>query len=208
MLPNSRSTEDQCPLLPLSPSSSTGRGCHRGQGRAGGEQCEAGHGGCICPLPGLRYPPPRHHYGLLSYPCSSGLRLSLPLPSCLLTCLSPAGTRRCPQLLPAHLHADTRLFLGAGNNGNRREEDFWGRCVWSRGRHRLFVMPSSFSEGRSACLPSLWDRQCPSAPALTVLLPGPIYTALPGLYPPLQQGQFRHLLALRLLSAGQSARVL
>lgn len=48
----------------------------------------------------------------------------------------------------------------------------------------------------------------PFNPALTVLLAGPIYTALPGLYPPLPQSHFRHPLALRLLSAGQSARVL
>lgn len=48
----------------------------------------------------------------------------------------------------------------------------------------------------------------PFSPALTVLLAGPIYRALPGLCPPLEQSHFRHPPALKLLSAGQSARVL
>lgn len=164
------------PPIPT-PSSPTGRGCHSGQDRAGGEQGRAGHGGCTCTLPGPPYPP-AITTGCCPTPappgCDSRSRWHP-------ACSPPAGARCCPQLLPAHLHPDTGLSLGAGNNGNRRGEDFWGRCVWSRGRHRLFVMPSSFSEGCSACLPSLWDPQCPSAPALTVLLPGPIYTALPGL---------------------------
>lgn len=98
--------------------------------------------------------PPAITTGCCHTPGSSGLRQSLPLASCLLTCLSPAGIQRCPQLLPAHLHPDMRLFLGAGNNGNRRGEDFWGRCVWSCGRHRLFVTPSSFQRDEAPVCPA------------------------------------------------------
>lgn len=37
--------------------------------------------------------------------------------------------------------------LGWERGKDGRGEDFWGSWVQSRGRHRLFVMPSSFSEG-------------------------------------------------------------
>lgn len=106
--------EDCRPVLPLPPASPMWQGLP-----AEGEWCKAGHDSHVCTLLRLQYPP-RHHYGLLSYPCSSGLLCSLLLAPRLLTCLSPTGTRSCPQLLPGRLHPDTRLFLGGGNDGDRR----------------------------------------------------------------------------------------
>lgn len=111
----------------------------------GGKGCKAGHGGTFARCYACNIPPPALLPSLrvAEYPGSSGLRCSLPLAPCLLTCLWLAGAGGCPHLLPGHLLCPpppgTRRFLGGGNAGRQERRGLLGTLglvPWQAPPHR------------------------------------------------------------------------